>query len=131
VHVTTDQDCEFAREGREWVFTTRVTVRMSAAERWQMDGVRVEAFPWARFRLKLSPQPPGAESGFGGWRYEVRDTRWTDDDTGEHPVVRSGTRPTWDAAREEGRFALGVARLAALDEDQPGPFNVPATGAGK
>jgi hypothetical protein len=129
VHVTTDRECEFVREGHEWVFTTRVTVRMSDAERWELDGVRIEAFPWTRLRLKLCPQPPGAEPG--RWRYEVRDTRWTDDETGQHPVVRSGTRPTWDAAREEGRLAMASVRLAMMDEDQPDPFNVPATGAGK
>ena len=129
MHVTTDQDGEFARQGRDWVITMRVTVRVSDKERWQMDGVRVEAFPWVRFRLKLSVQPPGAEPG--GWRYEVRDTWWHDDDTGEHPVVCSGTRPTWDAAHLDGEFALSAARRAALDDDRKAPFTLPATGAGK
>lgn len=91
--------------------------------------MRVEAFPWVRFRLKLSRQPPGAEPG--GWRYEVRDELWHDDDTGEHPVVCSGTRPTWDTAWEEGWFAITAARRAALDDDRTAPFTLPATGAGK
>ena len=129
MHVTTDKDCEFFREGREWFFTTRVTVRASDAERRQMDGVRVEAFPWTRFRLKLSRQPPGTEPG--GWRYEVRDELWTDDDIGEHPVVCSGVSPTWDAAHADGQVAVREARWAALQDDRSGPFILPATGAGK
>jgi hypothetical protein len=113
VDVTTDQDCEFVRQDGVWIFTTRVTVRMTDAERWQMDGVRVEAFPWTRFRLKLSQQPPETEPG--GWRYEVRDNLYCDDDTAEPVVVRSGTRPTWDAAHADGQFALLDAKRAATD----------------
>ncbi len=129
MHVTADQDGDFAPDGRDWVLTMRVTVRMSDKERWQLDGVRVEAFPWVRFRLKLSLQPPGAETG--GWRYEVRDTWWRDDETGEHPVVCSGTRPTWDTARVIGEFALYDVRRAAMDDDRTAPFTLPATGAKK
>jgi hypothetical protein len=45
--------------------------------------------------------------------------------------VRSGTRPTWDTALQDGQFALTAARLAAMDEDWQGPFTLPATGAEK
>lgn len=69
MHVTAEQDGEVTRQGGEWIVTTRITVRMTDTERWQMDGLRYEAFGWTRFRLKLSRQPPGA--GPGGSRYEV------------------------------------------------------------
>lgn len=123
MHVTTDQDCEFVRQGREWVFTTRVTVHMSDAERWQMDGVRVEAFGWTRFRLKLSRQPLGAQPG--GWRYEVRDNLYRDDDTGEPAVVRSGARPTWDTAHADGLAVLFEVKRAAIDNDNQGTVTLP------
>lgn len=126
MHVTADQDGELVRQGGEWIITTRITVRMSDAERWQMDGLRYEAFPWTRFRLKLSRQPPGAEPG--GWRYEVRDTLYRDDDTGEPAVVRSGARPTWDTARQDGQAALLDAKRAATDEDNSGTVTLPVTG---
>ena len=129
MHVTTDQDCELVRQGREWVFTMRVTVRMSDTERWQVDGVRVEAFGWTRFRLRLSRQPPGAEPG--GWRYEVRDTLYRDDDTGEPAVVRSGARPAWDTAHAAGLAALFGVKRAAIDEDHQGTVTLPVKGTEK
>lgn len=122
--VTTDQDCELVRQCREWIVTTRVTVRMSDAERWQMDGARVEAFPLTRFRLKLSRQPPGSEPG--GWRYEVRDDLHTDD-TGEPAVVRCGDRPTWDTPHADGLAALFDVRGAAIDKDHQGTVTLPVT----
>ena len=100
------------RQGGGWIVTTRITVRMTDTERWQMDGLRYGAFGWTRFRLKLSRQPPGA--GPGGSRYEVRDTLRSGDDTGEPAVVRSGARPTWNAALQDGQVALLRARRAAL-----------------
>jgi hypothetical protein len=94
-----------------------------------MDGVRVEAFPWTRFRLKLSRQPPGAEPG--GWRYEVCDNLYRDDDTGEPAVVRSGARPTWDTAHADGLAALFDVKRAAIDKDNSGTGTLPVTGAEK
>lgn len=126
MHVTAEQDGEVVLQGREWVVTTRVTVRITNKEYQEMDGLRYEAFPWTRFRLKVSRQPPGAEPG--GWRYEVRDELYRDDDTGEPAVVCSGARPTWDTAHADGQAALFDAKRAASDQDQPGRVTLPATG---
>jgi hypothetical protein len=127
VHVSAEQNGEAVLQGREWIVTTRITVRMTSKEYQEMDGLRYEAFPWTRFRLKLSRQPPGAEPG--GWRYEVRDNLYRDDDTAEPAVVRSGARPTWDTARQDGQAALLDARRAATDEDNSGTLTLPITGA--
>jgi hypothetical protein len=91
---------------------------MTAGEYDAMDGLRYEVFLWTRFRLRVSRNPQGG--GSAGWHYECRDSLYRDDGTGEPAVVRSGDRPTWDAALEAGRTAHLDARWTALVKGAPG-----------
>jgi hypothetical protein len=106
MHVTAEYDGDPAHRDGQWTTTARVTVRMTDAEYQAIDGLRYEAFPWIRFRLRLHKDPQGP----GAWRYEVHDCqRYTDED----PVVRSGARPPWGNALAAGLDELRDARQAA------------------
>jgi len=112
MHVTAAElDGDPAYRDGQWIVTARVTIRMTDAEHQQMDGLRLEAFPWIRFRLRLYKDPQGP----GAWCYEVRDSQRSTD---EDPVVRSGTRLHWKTALAAGQCALLDSRHAAQDEDE-------------
>jgi len=105
MHVTAEPDGDPAHRDGQWITTARVTVRMTDAEYQQVDGLRFEAFPWIRFRLRLYKD----QRGPGTWRYEVHDSQRGTDET---PIVNSGARPRWNTALTAGLDALLHARQA-------------------
>jgi hypothetical protein len=111
MHVTAEPDGDPVRRDGEWTVKAHVTVRMTASEHAAMDGLRYEVFPWIRFRLQVCKHPQGA--GPAGWHYQVHDMQRPPGET----VVRSGHRPAWEAALEDGLGAILNARWAALDEE--------------
>jgi hypothetical protein len=64
MHVTAEPDGDPVHRDGERSTTARVTVRMIDTEYQQMDGLRFEAFPWIRFRLRLYKRGEGP----GAWR---------------------------------------------------------------
>ena len=112
MHVTAEPEGDPVYRDGEWRITAHVTVRMSGAEYLSIDGLRFEAFPWIRFRLKLRKEPGETP---GAWRYEVHDAQSSTDASA---VVSSGVCPWWDMALTVGQDALRDARRAAPDEEQ-------------
>lgn len=102
---------EPVHENGAWTIRAMVIVRMTDAEYEAAGSLRIEVFPWSRFRVKVRQ---GTKPGT--WCYEVRDL---ESDCDEPVILRRGERPSWDLAATRGHEVIRDLRRSMLGKETP------------